>query len=81
MPQLALNQRQRDPLMQQLDRVSVPELVGREPAPHACLERELAQLDPCSAGRPRPSPGRAVDHAEQRTDRKLQAVSEPWVDR
>ena len=32
-PQLALNQRQRDPLMQELDSVRMPQLMGRKPAP------------------------------------------------
>ena len=49
MAELALDQRKRDSLVQELDGVRVPELVGREPAPDSCLERELAQLDSCSA--------------------------------
>ena len=48
--ELALDQRKRDPFVQQLDGVSVAQLVGREPAPDACLERQVAQLDPCGAG-------------------------------
>ena len=47
--ELALDQ-QRDPFVQQLDGVRVAQLVGREPAPDSCLEREVAKLDPCSAG-------------------------------
>ena len=48
--ELALDQRQRDPLVQELDGVRVAQLVGREPAPDSGLEREVAQLDPCRAG-------------------------------
>jgi hypothetical protein len=41
MPQLALDERQRDPLVQQLDSVRMAELVGREAPPDACLDRYL----------------------------------------
>ena len=41
MPQLALDQRQRDALMQQLDSVRMAELVGREAPPDARLNRDL----------------------------------------
>jgi hypothetical protein len=40
-PQLALDQRQRDPLTQQLDRVRMAELVGREAPPDARLNRQM----------------------------------------
>ena len=40
-PQLALDQRQRDPLMQQLDSVRMAELVGREAPPDVRLKRDL----------------------------------------
>jgi hypothetical protein len=61
--------------------VRVPELVGREPAPDACLEREVAKLDACGGGRPRAAVGRAVDHAEQCPDGQRGAVGCPWLDR
>ena len=48
--ELTLDQRQRDPLVHQLDGVRVAQLVGREPAPDACLGRELAKLDARGAG-------------------------------
>ena len=51
-PQLALDQRQRDPLAQQLDSVRMAELVGREAPPDARLNRDLVQLQPGGAGRP-----------------------------
>ena len=67
--------------MQQLDGVRVAQLMGRESAPDPCLEREVVQLDPCGAGRPRTPAGRTVDHAEQRFDRKLHPLGEPRLDR
>ena len=81
MPQLALDQRQRDPLAQQLDSVSMAELVrGYAPA-DAGRECEVAQLNACGAVRPRPAAGWTVDHAEQHPDRELHSVSQPWLDR
>ena len=44
MPELPLDNRQRDPFVGHLDRVSMPELVRREPPPHPCLRRESAKL-------------------------------------
>jgi hypothetical protein len=48
--ELALDQRQRDPFVQQLDRVRVAQLVRREPPPDSCLQRDLVELDPSGAG-------------------------------
>lgn len=50
MAELALDQRQRDPFVQQLDGVRVAQLVGREPPPDAGLEREVVKLDQSGAG-------------------------------
>jgi hypothetical protein len=48
--ELALNQRQRNPFVQQLDSVRMPELMwGYAPA-HACLDGELVQLEAHGAG-------------------------------
>jgi hypothetical protein len=44
MPELALDQRQRDPLVQQLDSAPMPKLVWREPAADPSLSGEVAQL-------------------------------------
>jgi hypothetical protein len=44
--QLALDQLQRDPLVEQLNRVRLAQLVRREPPPYPCLERELVKIDP-----------------------------------
>ena len=56
MPELALDDGERDPFARHLDRVRMPQLMGREPAPHAGLRGELAQL-PAGGGR-RPAAGR-----------------------
>jgi hypothetical protein len=44
MPELALDNRQRDPFVGHLDRVSMPELVRREPSPDPSLGGESAKL-------------------------------------
>jgi len=44
-PELALDQRQRDPFVQQFNRVRVAQLVRREPPPYSCLEREVVKLN------------------------------------
>jgi hypothetical protein len=48
--ELALDQRQRDPLVQQLDGVRVAELVRRKPPADPSLERKVVKLDPRGAG-------------------------------
>jgi len=50
MPELALDDRQWDPFVRHLDRMSVPELMGREPPPHPRLRRKPAKLT-TSSGR------------------------------
>jgi hypothetical protein len=52
MPELPLNDRQRDPFVRHLDRVGVPELMWREPSAHTGLGREPAKLTPGSCRRP-----------------------------
>ena len=44
MPELPLNNRQRDPLVRHLDRVSMPERVRRKSPPHPGLSRESPEL-------------------------------------
>ena len=46
MPELPLDDRQRDPFVRHLDRVGVPELVRREAPPHPSLGRQAAKLTP-----------------------------------
>ena len=50
MPELALDQRQRDALVQQLDSVRMAKLVRREAPANARLERDLVQLQASGAG-------------------------------
>jgi len=73
-PQLALDQRQRDPLTQQLDSMRMTELVGREAAPDARLNRDLVELQPGGAGRPGTPGSGSGDHAEQLADRQGSAL-------
>lgn len=49
MPELPLDHEQRNPLARHLDSVSMPQLVGREPAPDARDRSGLMQLgaNPC----------------------------------
>jgi hypothetical protein len=56
-------------------------MVGHEPAPDSCLEREMAQLDACSARLT--TPGRGSDRRSRRTaaDRQRHPLSEPRLDR
>ena len=80
-PQLALDQRQRDALTQQLDSVRMAELVGRKAPADAHLKRYLVQLQPGGAGRPGVPARRSGDHAEQRTNRQRRALGQPRSER
>ena len=77
MPQLALDQRQRDPLAQQLDSVSMPELMRgyapADPGRDGCA----MQLKASGAGRPDVPARRSGDHAEQWTDRQRHTLGHP----
>src|ERR1700729_857674 len=44
MPELPLDNRQRDPFVRHLDRVRMTQLVRREPTPHSSLGSESAKL-------------------------------------
>jgi hypothetical protein len=44
MPELPLDDRQRDPFVRHFDRVRVPELVRREPPAHASLRGQPPEL-------------------------------------
>ena len=70
MPELALDDVDRDALPRELDRVRMAELMRREPTDRS-LTGELAQLGAGGGRRPRPATGYPVDHAEQRADRQL----------
>jgi hypothetical protein len=80
MPELALDDDQRHALVGHLDRVRVPELMGREPAPDSRCDGGPAQLSARGRRLPVASGGRALDHAEQRADRELDAELLPWLE-
>ena len=80
MPELALDHDQRDSLVGHLDGVCVAELMGREPPPDTGSPGDLAELLGCCGCLAMPACGRAVDHAEQRTDWKPCADLEPRVE-
>src|SRR3954470_20864348 len=77
--QLALDDDERHALASHLDGVGVAQLVRRETPANACGRRRAAQLGARGRGRPWPSPGRAVDDAEQRADRELEAHIDPTL--
>src|SRR4051794_25050255 len=60
-----------------LDAMGVAQLVRRKAAPDTRLGGEPAEFNARVGARPRPPAGRAVDHAEQRADRELEASGEP----
>jgi hypothetical protein len=78
-PELTLDDRQRNPLVGHLDRVSMPQLVGCEPPPDtACAARRRSsprQLSPTN-----PATGRPDEDTEQRTNRQPDAVLGPASD-
>ena len=73
MPELALDDRQRDPFVGHLDRVGVAELMWSEPTPDPGRGGGPAQLAASGRRLPAASGGWAVDHAEQRADREPDA--------
>jgi hypothetical protein len=73
-PELTLDQRQRDPLVQQLDSVRMPKLVWRKPAPHPGLNGEVTQLRAHRGRVPRAATGWPVDHTEPQSWRPRRAV-------
>jgi hypothetical protein len=77
MPELALDDVERHALARELDGIRVPELVWREPAPHACADGQPAQLRADCGSRPSPPSRGSVDDAKQRPDRQLRPRDEP----
>src|SRR5918996_2383577 len=77
---LALDHDQRDAFASHLDRVGVAELMWREAAPHSYRGGGASQLGACRGGRPVASARRAVDDAEERTDRQLAPQVEPRLE-
>ena len=74
MAELALDDIQRDTLAGELDRVRMTQLVGSEASPDTCPGGMAAKLGAHGGRRPRATARRAVDHAEQRARRKLEAL-------
>ena len=77
MPQLALDNDQRDALVSHLDGVSVAKLMRREPTTDAGEHCGAVQLLASGGLLPVPPSGWAVDHAQQRSGTKPGAQLEP----
>jgi hypothetical protein len=75
--ELALDDVQRHALAGELERMRVPELVRRKAAPDPGASGKPAELAADGSARPWSPAGRAVDDAEQRSDRKLGACVQP----
>jgi hypothetical protein len=70
MPELPLDDDERDAFARHLDCVRVPELVWRYPASHSSSGGGASELPARGRHFPVASGGGAVDHAEERADRK-----------
>ena len=77
MAEVALDDDQRHALAGHLNGVRVAQLVRRKASPYAGLAGDAAQLGAGGGGRPGPCARGAVDDAEQRPNRKLNAHVEP----
>jgi hypothetical protein len=80
MPQLALDDVERDPLVGEFDGVGVAELARREPPPHTGLGGDAAKLPAGGVARPGPPARRTVNHAQQRADRHFHPELEPGTE-
>jgi len=78
-PELALDDDQRHALVSHLDRMGVPELVGRESPPYSGRDGRAAQLLSGRGLCPVSSGCRAPDDAQQRSYGKLRTHIEPWL--
>jgi hypothetical protein len=78
MPELALDDQERNSFAGDLDGVRVPNLMGREPAPHPGCLSGAAQLRSQARRRAWSSACRAAQRAGQSADRQRRTVSEPW---
>jgi hypothetical protein len=77
--ELALDDDRRHAFAGHLDRVGVAQLVRPEAAPDPCRGSRPPQFGAGRGGRPVVAARRAVDDAEQGTDRKLGAQVEPGL--
>jgi hypothetical protein len=78
--ELPLDHDKRDTFVRHLDRVRVPQLVGREPPSHACGPGRVMQLFARRRRFPTSSGSRSVNHAQHRADRQLAADLEPGIE-
>jgi hypothetical protein len=76
-PELALDDKQRDTLTRHLHRVRVAELMWREASPDSGASSRSVKLGADASGRPWPPAGRAAQNAEQCADRKTGAQRRP----
>ncbi|HYB31476.1 MAG TPA: hypothetical protein VEF89_33120 [Solirubrobacteraceae bacterium] len=79
MSELTLDDYQRNAFVRHLDRVSMPQLVRREPPSHPRRDGGMLQLLARRRRFPPASGGRSVDHAQHRTDWEPAAGLQPWV--
>ena len=80
MPELTLDNEQRHPLVSQLDRMLVAELMRRESTPDTRCGGGPAQLPARGCCFPVPARGWAVDHAQQWADREPDAELLPGLE-
>jgi hypothetical protein len=74
MPELALDDVDRHSFARELDGMRVTQLMGREPAPDAGVDGELAQFGSGGGRGPAAASSGSVDDAEQRSGRQRHAV-------
>jgi hypothetical protein len=80
MSELALDDDERDAFVGHLDRVGVPELVWREPAPYPGCSGGVAEVSASRRRFPVAPGGGPMDDAEQRTDREAGAELLPGLE-
>jgi hypothetical protein len=80
MPQLTLDHHERNARARHLDRVSMPQLVRREPPSHTRSGGGMVQLLARRGGLPTASGGRSVDHTQHRADRELATDLKPRIE-
>jgi hypothetical protein len=66
--------------MRHLDRVSMPQLVGREPPSHPRPDGGMVQMLARGRRLPSASSGRSVDNAEHRADREPATDLQPRIE-
>jgi hypothetical protein len=79
-PELALNDDERDAFTGHLDRVGVPQLVGSKASPNAGPFGGAPELGTRPTCRPWASARASVDDAEQGTNRQIHSDGEPGLE-